>query len=322
MSKVFKIGCLVIALLLFIGMTFVAGFGVGALVGSGEEIASPKLHKRIIWGSGDNQIGVVSLDGVIVSSPTSSPLAFPSGIITPRDVSETVRLVAQDQDIKAVVVRINSPGGSAVASDEIYQYIKNLSAQKPVVISLGDTAASGGYYIATAGTFIMSNPATTTGSIGVIAEITDVQKLFEKIGLKQETYKAGEFKDVFSATRGRTPEEKAMIQELLDTTYDQFLSRVAAGRKLDIEKVRELAEGKIYSGQKAKELGLVDALEYRWDDAFEKAKELAGIHEATVVSISTKSRLDQFFGEVRVSNPLSVLLPFLLTGSGVQYLYK
>ena len=322
MSKFLKIGCLTLAILFFIGLTFIAGIGVGSLATSVGETAEPKLHKTILAGQGDDEIALMNLQGIILTNPAEEPFAFAQGIITPDAVGETLELALRDDAVKAVIIRIDSPGGSAVASDEIYQHIRNTAAKKPVVILVGDTAASGGYYIAAAGNFIIATPASMIGSIGVIAEITDIQELFKKIGLRQETYKSGEFKDLFSSTRDRTPQEQQMIQELLDTTYGIFVRRVAAARNMEIEKVFDLAEGKIYSGVKAKELGLIDDFGYRWE-AFDKAKQLAGVTEAKLVAVSSKSLFESLFSEIKSSNPLTLLIPYLrLQRSGVLFLYR
>jgi protease-4 len=323
MSKFLKIGCLTLAILFFIGLTFIAGVGVGSLATSIGESAEPKLHKTVLAGEGDAEIAIMSLQGIILTNPAQEPFALAQGIITPDAVGQTLELTFQDENVKAIIIRLDSPGGSAVASDEIYQHIKNTAAQKPVVILVGDTAASGGYYIASAASYIFANPASMIGSIGVIAEITDVQELFKKIGLEQETYKSGEFKDLFSSTRDRTPEEQQMIQELLDTTYGIFVRRVAAGRNMEIDQVFDLADGKIYSGAKAKELGLIDDFGYRWE-AFDKAKQLAGVSQAKLVAVSTKSLFESLFSEIKSSNPLTALLPQLqlIQTPGVKYLYK
>lgn len=322
MNKFFKIGCLFLIILFFIALAFVAGLGVGAITGAAEEVSAPKLHKTVIGGSGDDEIAFASLTGIILQSPSENPLIFSQGAVTPDQVERLLSLAIADTQIKAVVLHVNSPGGSAVASDEIYQQIRSASKIKPIVVLLGDTAASGGYFIAAAGSYIIANPATLTGSIGVIAEITDVQELLDKIGVQQEVYKSGEFKDLFSGTRDRTLREQAMIQELLDTSYNLFLQRVAAGRNMEVTRVRQLAEGQVYSGLRAQELGLIDAVGYR-QDAFAKAQELAGISEATFVNISTKSRFELLFSELKSANPLAAFLPQLLWGrSGIQYLYR
>lgn len=320
MNRFLKIGCLVIVLLFFTGLAFLAGLGVGTITGAAD-LSSAKLHKAIIAGSGDDQVGFLNLEGVILSSPGSNPLLLSEGIIAPSEVSRTLALVLEDDDIKAMVIKVNSPGGSAVAADEIYQSIKQTAARKPVVMLMGDVAASGGYLISAAGSYIFANPASLTGSIGVISEITDIQGLLDKIGIQQETYKTGEFKDLFSGSRDRTDEEKTMIRELLDTTYELLLQRVAAGRQMDAGKLRELAKGQVYSGEKAQELGLIDELGYR-QDAFEKAKSLANLTDATLVNISTRSRFEQLFSQISLNNPVLSLLSLRFQTFGVQYLYK
>lgn len=320
MNKFLKIGCLALVAIFFIGLAFSAGFGLGVVLSSVS--ASPSVHKQIIGGSGDDQVALLSLAGIILSNPVNSPLVVSEGVIVPDQVGAALRLLESDSAIKAVVIRVDSPGGSAVASDEIYQSIKKFAAEKPVVVLMGDTAASGGYYISSAASYIIANPATVTGSIGVITEITDVQGLMKKLGLEQETYKSGAFKDLLSSTRKRTPEEQKMIQKLLDITYGLFVTRVAEGRKIERSKALELADGKIYSGKEAQQLGLVDAIGHQ-DDAFDKAKELAGIKEATFVDVSTKSFLELLFSQVKSANPLSALLPdLLLSRPGVKYLYR
>lgn len=322
MKKPLKIGCLIIVILILLGLAWTAGFGSGLFAGVSAEATDSRLHKTVLSGRGDHQIALLALDGLILSSPSPNLFTLTQGTITPEAVARTLQLALADPAIKALIINLNSPGGSAVAADQIYQSIKATAKEKPIIFLLRDTAASGGYFIATAGSYIFANPATLTGSIGAIAQVTDLQELFKKIGLEQETYKSGEFKDLFSGTRDRTPEEQKMIQELLDTTYELFLKRVAEGREMELDQLRPLAQGQVYSGEKALELGLIDGLGYQ-NDAFEKAKELARIEEATLVSITTKSLFQQLFSEIKSSNPLSALLPQLfLSQSGVKYLYK
>lgn len=192
--------------------------------------------------------------------------------ITPRYVETQLRKAAEDESIKAAVLRVNSPGGSVAASQQIAGTVE--SFPKPLVVSMGDTAASGGYYISAPAAGIVAQPGTLTGSIGVISQVIDMEGLYDKLGLKVETIKSGRYKDMLSGEL--SAEERRLMQELSDEIYDQFVSDVAAGRNLDKEKVRELATGQVYTGTQALELGLVDRLG-GIDEAVAWAGEMAGL---------------------------------------------
>jgi protease-4 len=183
------------------------------------------------------------------------------GMIT--DASETIRQISKfrkDSSIRGIVLRIDSPGGAVAPSQEIYSEVLKLKSQKKVFASMGSVAASGGYYIASAADQIIANPGTLTGSIGVIMTFANVEQLMGKIGLRPETLKSGKFKDTGSPTRPMTPEERKLLQSVIDNVYDQFVSAVAKGRKMEVDKVKELADGRIYTGKQAFDLKLVDRL--------------------------------------------------------------
>ncbi len=173
-------------------------------------------------------------------------------------------------------MRIESPGGGVAPSQEIYNAIRKLREEKPVVASLGGLAASGGYYIASACDAIVANPGTLTGSIGVIVELGNIQDLLQKIGVQPEILKAGEYKDMGSPVRPLTDVERGLFQQMIDSVHAQFISAVASGRKMDESKVRELADGRIFSGEQARAVGLVDSLG-GLEDAIAIAAERAGI---------------------------------------------
>ncbi len=181
-----------------------------------------------------------------------------------------------DANIKAIVIRINSPGGAVGPSQEILREIEKIRPKKKVVASMGTLAASGGYYIACGADLIMANRGTATGSIGVIMQFVNVEDLTKKLGLDIFALKSGRYKDAGSPFRPMTPEDKAYMQSLLDNIYQQFLKDVARNRKIPLEKVRGLAEGRIYTGEEAKEVGLVDEFG-NLPDAIERAGRLAGI---------------------------------------------
>lgn len=188
-----------------------------------------------------------------------------------------LKALAERNDVKAVVLRINSPGGSVGAVQEVYDEINRIKASgKKVVVSMGDVAASGGYYISAAADRIFANPGTLTGSIGVIFELSNVQELFKKIGVSMNPIKSSEHKDIGSPFREMTGAEKKIMQSIIDDAYGQFVNAIVQGRKMDKEKVVALADGRIYSGAQAKQNGLVDELG-DLDAAVSSAGELAGI---------------------------------------------
>lgn len=212
---------------------------------------------------GGPRIGVVHIQGVILDA---------------RPVLKHLNRYREDPSIQAILVRIESPGGAVAPSQEIYREIRRIREETPkkVVASMGSVAASGGYYIASAADKVVANPGTITGSIGVIMELADLSPLLEKVGVRSQVIKSGPFKDTGSVFRPMTPEDRKVLQELIDNVYQQFIEAVAEGRGMDVETVRRLADGRVYSGAQALELGLVDALG-NFEDAVRLAAELAGI---------------------------------------------
>ncbi|MCB1197710.1 MAG: signal peptide peptidase SppA [Deltaproteobacteria bacterium] len=175
-------------------------------------------------------------------------------------IVSAIKRYRKDEKIKAIVMRVESPGGAVGSSQEIYDEILKTREQKPVIASFGNIAASGGYYIGVACDKIVSTPGTITGSIGVITQFFRIDQVLKKIDLKWEVIKSGQNKDIGSALKELEPGQKDILQGMVDDIYDQFVASVATGRKMDIEKVKQLADGRIYSGRQAKELGLVDEL--------------------------------------------------------------
>ena len=211
----------------------------------------------------DNTIGILYANGNISSGNGSS------GIQDKYLVNEIEKL-RKDDDIKAVVFRVNSGGGSAYASEQIWKAIRDLKAEKPVVVSMGDLAASGGYYISCNADVIVAQPTTITGSIGIFGMVPNFEGTTKKIGINTETVKTNEFADFGNLTRPFNESEKQMMQHFVETGYDLFLKRCAEGRKMDIEKLAQYAEGRVWTGNQAKEIGLVDEL-----GGIEKAIEIA-----------------------------------------------
>jgi len=265
-----------------------------AFSGSLKTSTMQEVH---VSGEGPNKIVVVPLNGVIAYG--SEGLLNGSKTIVPEQVRKILSQVEGDEHVKGVILEIDSPGGSAVASDDIFETITAFKHKKkqPVVALMKDTAASGGYYIASSADKIVANPATLTGSIGVIATNLKVKGLMDKLGVQEDVYKKGLYKDIFSPTRDTTEEEKKIIDSILDDTYKLFIDRVALGRNLSPERVELLANGRIYSGKQAKEAGLVDSLG-NLPTAVETTKGLAGISQAEVVRLETGGFLDQLFSGV------------------------
>jgi protease-4 len=207
------------------------------------------------------KVAIVRVEGPIVSSGR---------------VIEELRDYAKDPSVKAVVLRVESPGGAVAPSQEIYEEVKKLREKKPVIVSMGSVAASGGYYISAPATRIYANPGTITGSIGVIMEIPNVKELMDRIGVRTEVIKSGKHKDLASAFRGVGKEERKILQSVLDEVHGQFIRAVSEGRELDIEKVRKIADGRIFTGSQAVKLGLVDDIG-NMEDAVRAAADLGGI---------------------------------------------
>lgn len=214
-------------------------------------------------------------------------------IIEPDRVVSKIQQAKEDRSVKALVLRVDSPGGSVGASQEIYRALEDFkSSGKPLLVSMGNVSASGGYYISTPADVIFANPGTITGSIGVIVQHTELKDLFERLGVKTTAIKTGRFKDTLSPFRELTPEEKEYLQKTIEDAYEQFLQAVLKYRskKIDEEKLREIADGRVFTGRVARELGLVDELG-NLQDAINRAKQMAGVPDARVFHMEEKRGL-------------------------------
>jgi protease IV len=242
--------------------------------------------------SGDG-VGVLQIEGAIDDS---------------RNTVAELRRFRQTPWIKAVVVRIDSPGGAVAPTQEIVEEIQRTKKTKPCIASMGNIAASGGYYIASACDKILANPGTLTGSIGVIMQLSNVEELMKKIGVKGINIKSGANKDIGSPFQPLSPEGRDILQSLVDNVYGQFVSAVAKGRGLDESRVRKLADGRIYSGAQAKDLGLIDQFG-TLEDAIEVAAKRVGLDAEPAVYYSRPERehfWDRLFtGMFGVRLPLS-----------------
>lgn len=227
------------------------------------------------------KIAIIYVEGVIIGGRGPNNLFAEQGG-TDQLIKE-LHEARDDASVKAVVLRINSPGGSAAASQEVGEEIKKMRAKgKVVVTSMGDVAASGGYWLAACTDKIYANSTTMTGSIGVYVPYANWEELYKKVGIYQEKIKSGAHKDILSPERPMTSEERAIIQVMVDDIYSQFVAVVAEGRHMDVEQVKKLADGRIFTGNQGKQLGLVDELGNMYD-AIDGAAALAGITGKPVI---------------------------------------
>lgn len=204
------------------------------------------------------------------------------------EIVESIAKAEKDNSIKALVLLVDSPGGAVGSSQEIYRSIEKFREKKPVVVSMGNVAASGGYYISAPANVIYANPGTITGSIGVIIQQVDISDVLNKIGVKVNTVKSGENKDILYPNKPLTPQQKEILEKTVMDVYDQFLDAIVKYRKIEKEKLKMYADGRVFSGKQAKDLGLVDKLG-NIQDAVKEARQLAKLPEdAPVVEISPR----------------------------------
>ncbi len=257
---------------------------------------------------GQNKVALVKLEGVLLSS---------------EHIVEELNDYADDSSVKAIVLRVDSPGGGVVPSQEIYNAVKHARQEgKKVVVSMGSVAASGGYYVAAAADLIVANPGTMTGSIGVKMEFANIEKLLEKIGVKGMVVKSGEYKDVGSPFREMTEKERLLLQGVIDDVQTQFVMAVVEGRKLSEAEVRAIADGRIFTGQQALRLKLVDQLgdlEY----SIRAAASLAGIKgKPSVIKKEKKMPFFDYLKEETATWIAETVAQGISSGSGkLQYRY-
>lgn len=310
-----------VLILSIVGIGLLVLIGIGAVAAAAlRGIGGADWDEHLLQGEGARKVAVIRLDGEIHGGE-SEPGLFGGGGAGARDVTAQIRQAFDDDGVDAVIIRIDSPGGAVVASDEIARAVRRLRESKPVVASMGDLAASGGYYVASQSQRIFANPGTVTGSIGVIAILPNLEGAASKLGIRPVVLKSGELKDVGSPFRAMRPEERDLYQKLLDEAHATFIETVARGRGLTTGKIRELADGRPYSGRQAKANGLVDEL-----------GDLEAAYDA-VLELAELDREDARLVEYRRSRGLGGLFPFgvrspvddvkreLGLDFGLQYLY-
>jgi len=273
-------------------MILVAAFGLGviffAVLYLATLVSGGRSSKPLAPLPGMDKVALVKIEGLLVNAD---------------HIVEEINDHADDSSVKAIIIRIDSPGGGVVVSQEIYNAVLNArkTGKKKVVMSLGSVAASGGYYIAAAGDRIVANPGTLTGSIGVKMEFANVEKLLEKIGVKGMVVKAGEYKDIGSPYREMSEPEKKLLQAVIDDVHSQFIEAVAKGRNLPEADVKAIADGRVFTGRQALQLKLVDQLG-DLEDSILVAAEMAGIKgKPKIVKKEKKVPFLEYFKEEAAS---------------------
>ncbi len=318
----FWIGVVALLFLCVIGVVVIAGGLIFAVASGGfaermETLASTansNLIEEHIEGSifAKDKIAVIDIRGVITSAPAASGSIYE--LACADIITEQIKRAATDASVKAIIINLDTPGGEVTASDVIYNEIMKARKEHnvPVVAYMNSLAASGGYYSAVACDKIVANRLTLTGSIGVIMETYNYHELFNKIGVKSEIYKSGKMKDILDGSRPRTEGEIQIIQNLVNNCYSEFVKVVSLGRKIPIETIRttEIGDGRVFDGEQALKLKLVDSLGY-FEDATKLAAQLAGtnIESVKLVRYSEAFSLSRLLREMKgVSKPLNVNL--------------
>jgi protease-4 len=310
--------------------TFVGALGLAALLSGCITINLPPgpgpLVETQLSGSGSSKVVMLDLAGVISASEESGFYPIPSQVAR---IKEALTKAGSDARVQALVLRINSPGGTVTASDVLYHELRLFKKKKniPIIASIMDVGASGGYYVAMGADKIVAHPSAVTGSLGVIMLTMNAHGLLEKIGVQTAAITSGPRKDMGSPLRAMTDEERVIFQTVINSFYERFLGVIKEGRRnLTAEEIRKLADGRIYSGEQAKELGLVDSVGYL-DDAVELAKRDAGLTEARVVAYQQPGEYrhniySRLFGQPGAGNPLANFDLMALVRSGTpQFMY-
>ena len=289
---------LVIAAVLFV---FSIGFQLATslvttdfskLFNQGEKNFSEKVIEN---GTGTEKIAVLNLEGVIQNA-SGNALLQANGYNHKRFL-EMLEEAGEDRGVNGIILRVDTPGGGVVESAEIHDKIVEIQEKykKPVYISMGNTAASGGYYISAPADKIVAHPATLTGSIGVIMESINYAELADKLGIDFNTIKSGEFKDIMSASREMTKDERQILQTMIDELYDEFVQVIVDGREMSESEVRKLGDGRVYTGSQAKQNGLVDDLG-SMNDTIVMMKEDYDLKHAKVVEYGNKPAITELIG--------------------------
>lgn len=288
-----RFGCFGVAVVLLLFFSLFLNLVLIAVCGGKAGVtAEPRRFSEVMLfrGTGTNKIAAIKLNGLI-----STSIGGALGESMVEDIQLALRQALRDNNVRAIVFQIDSPGGEVTASDALYHALRQAREKKPVVVHMSSVAASGGYYVACGGSYLMANETTITGSIGVIIQTLNVRELLDKVGVQAVVFKSGKFKDILSGTRDMLPEEKEYIQALVMQIYDRFVEVVARERPVSEEQLRDgIADGRIYSGRDALALKLVNALGHV-DAAYNKARELGKAPDASVITYEAPFRLNRLF---------------------------
>jgi protease-4 len=260
--------------------------------------APSRLEEEFITGerTATDKILVIEVKGPIIGE---EPFSFlPAGTDIVSRTIGVIKRAAEDEDVKAIILRVDSPGGAVTDCDNILHQFKQFKKKRPgvpIIALFENVAASGGYYISCSADLIIANPTTVTGSIGVIMEFVNAEGLLRKIGVRLEPIKSGDKKDMGSIARELTKEERKLLQEIVNRMYNRFVDLVTEGRKMKKEEVLSLADGRVFTGEQARQCGLVDKLGY-FDDAINQAKQKAGLTEARVIRYTASKGLGWLLG--------------------------
>lgn len=293
-----RFGCLGFGLLILLCISVILNLILAAasarkMPALGKAGRAPRFDETVVLhgtGGGSDKVAVISLQGLI-----SSSVAGTVGDTMIDDMKLGLQQAVDDEKVKAILLYVDSPGGEVTAADTIYNAVRKAREKKPVVVYMGSVAASGGFYVACGGSYLMANETTITGSIGVIIETLNYEQLMGKIGVQAVVFKSGAFKDILSGSRPMTEEEKAYIQKLVMQTYDKFLHVVASERGLNADTLRSgIADGRIISGTDALADKLINQTGYI-EDAYEKARDLGHSPSAEIVKYEAKFHLGRLF---------------------------
>lgn len=253
------------------------------------------IEEVVESGNTSKKIAVLEVDGVIQDTGEAVSLFATDGYLH-REFMKKLNHVKDDNSVKAIVLRVNSPGGGTNESAEIHHKLVEIKEEtdKPIYVSMGSMAASGGYYISAPADKIFASPETLTGSLGVIMQGVNIGELAEKYGIDFMTIKSGPYKDIMSQYREMTAEEKDILQSMLENSYNEFVRVIAEGRKMSENEVRKIADGRIYDGRQAKEVGLIDEFGYQ-EDVIEQLKQDEGLSGAEVVRYTSNSGFGSLF---------------------------
>ncbi|RSD27732.1 signal peptide peptidase SppA [Mesobacillus subterraneus] len=258
---------------------------------------SEEMFAEEIIEEGDmlSKIAVLNIDGVIQDTGDAQSF-FESPLYNHRAFMDQLEYVKDSEDVKAVILRVNSPGGGVVESAEIHKKIKEIQEEtkKPIYVSMGSMAASGGYYVAAPADKIFASPETLTGSLGVIMQGINYAGLAEKYGVEFNTIKSGPYKDIMSPTREMTEDEREILQSMINNSYEGFVKVISEGRGMSVQEVKKIADGRIYDGRQAKELNLIDDFGYL-EDVIDRVRKDEKLGDAMVVKYTQSMSFGSLF---------------------------